>query len=167
VQQTDPAEYATAEEARRWGGSSCSAASLCAVLRSAGKNIKVGDVVRVLEGAGGITVAQGLVSRPALVATARKFGLAAEDRAIPYEQLAIAAREHPVLVDITNAKFPQGHWLVVAGADASGVDIVDSSGYRLTHMTRGDFQAAWSGRAVLLSPSPRSPNVAALEARLA
>jgi ABC-type bacteriocin/lantibiotic exporter with double-glycine peptidase domain len=129
--------------------------------------VKVGDIVRVLEGAGGITVAQGLVSRPALLATARKFGLGAEDRALSYDQLAAATREHPVLVDITNAKFPEGHWLVVTGTDPTGVNIVDSSGYRLTRMSRSEFQAAWSGRAVQLFPSPRSSRLAASEPHLA
>jgi hypothetical protein len=157
IRQADSAEYATPAEARRWGGSSCSAAALCAVLRSTGKNVKVGDVVRVLERAHGITVAQGLVSRPALAATARKFGLQADDRSLSYDQLAQAASQHPVLVDIRNARFPEGHWLVVTGADATGVDIVDSSAFQLTRMSRSEFQTAWRGGAVRLSPGSEEP----------
>ncbi len=151
VLQADTAEYASIDEARRWGGSSCSAAALTAVLRGAGSTARVGDVVRTLEKAGGITVARGLVSRPALVATAREYGLAATDRAMSYEQLAGATQAGPVLVDITNARFPAGHWLVVTGVDSGGVSVVDSSGYRSTHLTRAEFQAAWSGRGIVVS----------------
>lgn len=152
ILQTDPKEYATAEEARRWGASSCSAASLAAVLRAAGRPVRVGDVVRTLESAGGITVAQGLVSRAALASTARRFGLDAADRPLSYNQLAVAARRGPVLVDVTSARFPQGHWLVVTGVDAGGVSVADSSGYRLTRLSRAELLSTWSGRGVLLAP---------------
>lgn len=151
--QASTGEYATPEEARRWGGSSCAAAALTAVLRATGRALNVGNVVGMLERANGITVEQGLISRPALVATARANGLNAVDGPLSYDQLVAAARGGPVLVDVTNKQFPAGHWLVVTGADAGGVSLVDSSGYGLTRMSRADLVASWSGRGVRLAAS--------------
>ncbi len=153
VLQADVNEYGGPAEARTWGGSSCSAASLTAVLRSLGSQAKVGDVVRALQSAGGITVGQGLVSRPALLGVARRFGLDAQDRAMTYDQLSRTTSSGPVLVDVKNARFPEGHWMVATGADASGVSLVDSSGFQITRMSRAEFQAAWSGRGVTFGPS--------------
>ncbi len=152
VLQADTSEYASSAEARTWAASSCSAASLTAVLRSVGSTARVGDVVRALQTSRGITVAQGLTSRSALVDVARRFGLDAQDRAMTYDQLGKAAATGPVLVDIKNARFPEGHWLAVTAADANGVSLVDSSGFQLTHMTRAELQAAWSGRGVVFAP---------------
>ncbi len=147
IDQTDPAEYDSLAQARLWGGSTCSAAALTMVLRAQGKPVRIADVLREL--GGGITVQQGLVSRPALVHAAARFGLQARDEPMSYDALQRAtASGQPVLVDITNARFPEGHWIVVTGADAQGVSIVDSSGYRLTRLSREEFVRAWSGRGV-------------------
>ncbi len=152
LDQVDPSQYDSLTVARRWGPASCSAASLAAVIRGTGRTVTVGDVVHALEARQGITTTQGLVSRPALVATARQYGFAAEDRRLTYDQLAGATASHPVLVDITNRTFPDGHWLVVTGAEGNGLAVVDSSGYRLTRLARADFEAAWGGRGIVLSP---------------
>jgi hypothetical protein len=147
IDQTDPAEYDSVAQARLWGGSTCSAAALTMVLRAQGKAVRIADVLR--EMAGGITVERGLVSRPALVRAAARFGLEARDEPMSYEALRRAtAGGQPVLVDITNAQFPEGHWIVVTAADADGVRIADSSGYRLTRLGRDEFVRAWSGRGI-------------------
>src|SRR5207248_6147733 len=116
-----------------WSGSTCSAASLTAVLRSRGASVRIADVMRAMPG--GITPELGLVSRPALVAAANKFGLNARDDVTSYEALQRAtASGQPVLVDIRSARFPAGHWIAVTGADASGLQIADSSGYDMKSM---------------------------------
>lgn len=150
VRQSDPREYDTAAQARTWGGSTCSAASLTAVLRSRGIPARIADVMRAMPGA--ITPELGLVSRPSLVGAANQLGLAARDDVTSYDALQRAgASGQPVLVDIRNARFPQGHWVVVTGSDGNGVQIADSSGYDMKTMTRGEFLSAWSGRGIRIA----------------
>jgi uncharacterized protein YvpB len=155
INQMDPREYDSAEQARVWGGSTCSAASLTMVLRSRGLDVKIADVMKAMPGA--ITPQLGLVSRPGLVAAAQKFGLGARDDVVGYDALQQAtAAGQTVLVDVTNKRFPEGHWIVVTGADSQGVTIADSSGYRLTSLSRAEFQAAWSGKGIRLAGGPTS-----------
>lgn len=148
VPQRAENEYRDIAEARRWGPSACSAATLTALLRSRGTPVRITDVIGVMGNA--IDTELGLVSRPGFVRAAESFGLSLTDRALTYDDLTRTARpDRPVALDITNGLFPEGHWLVVTGADPTGVDVVDSSGYALTRLTRGEFLAAWSGRAMV------------------
>jgi ABC-type bacteriocin/lantibiotic exporter with double-glycine peptidase domain len=157
IDQTDAREYESAGQARLWGGSTCSAASLTAVLRSLGSAATIADVMQAMPG--GITVQQGLVSRPSLVNAAAKFGLQAQDNVTSYEALQQAtAAGQPVLVDVTDGRFPEGHWMVVTAADQRGVSLVDSSGYKLASMSREEFQAAWSKRGIRIMNAPQGPN---------
>ena len=145
--QTKASEYDSAAQARTWGYSSCSAASLTAVLRAAGKDVKVSDVMREMPN--GMTVALGLVSRPALVNAANAFGAKATDDVTSYEGLRAATEAgQPVLVDVRNRKFPEGHFVVVTGVDEDGVRVADSSRYDLTHIPKGEFMGAWSGKGI-------------------
>lgn len=164
IDQTDAREYESAAQARLWGGSTCSATALTAVLRSRGVAASIADVLKAM--AGGITVERGLVSRPALVAAAARFGLQAQDNVTSYDALQQAtAAGQPVLVDVTNGRFPEGHWLVVTGADQRGVSVVDSSGYHLTSMSRDEFLAAWSKRGIRIMNAPHNAAVAGTGAR--
>jgi ABC-type bacteriocin/lantibiotic exporter with double-glycine peptidase domain len=102
---------------------------------------------------GGITVDQGLVSRPALEGAAARFGLRVHDDVQTYDGLQQAAgRGEPVLVDVRNQRFPDGHWLVVTAVTPQGVQVADSSGYHLTSMSREAFTSAWSGRGIRVEP---------------
>lgn len=147
VRQSDPREYESAAQAKTWGGSTCSAASLTAVLRSRGIPVKIADVMRAMPG--GMTPELGLVSRPSLVSAARQFGLAASDDVQGYDAFQRAtASGQPVLVDIRNSRFPQGHWIVVTASHANGVEVVDSSGYDTKSISRSEFLASWSGKGI-------------------
>lgn len=153
--QTSAAEYESPSQARTWGYSTCSAAALTAVLRGAGLPVRIADVMQAMPGA--LTPQLGLVSRPGLVDAARQFGLQASDDRLTYEQLAQATRQgEAVLVDLTNGRFPEGHWLVVTGVGPDGVCVADSSRYDLTFVPAGEFLAGWSGRGVRTAP-PASP----------
>ena len=147
--QTSVGEYENAAQARAWGYSTCSAASLTAVLRAAGQDVKVADVMKAMPG--GMTIKLGLVSRPSLVNAANQFGANASDDVKSYEALKDATDNgQPVLVDIRNGKFPEGHWIVVTGVDENGVTCADSSRYDLTSIPRGEFQRSWSNRGIRL-----------------
>jgi ABC-type bacteriocin/lantibiotic exporter with double-glycine peptidase domain len=156
----DPREYDSPEQARVWGPATCSAASLTAVLRARGSRARIADVMAAMPGA--ITPQRGLVSRPGLVSAAKQFGLEARDDVTSYEALQQAtAAGQSVLVDVTNGKFPEGHWLAVTGADAAGLKVADSSGYHLASLSRDEFLAAWSGRGIRIA-GPGSGSATAL-----
>jgi len=147
--QTSTAEYENPAQARAWGSSTCSAASLTAVLRAAGKDVRIADVMKAMPG--GMTIQLGLVSRPSLVNAANQFGAKATDDVNSYEGLDQATENgQPVLVDIRNSRFPEGHWIVVTGADENGVQVADSSRYDLKSIPRGEFMRSWSGRGIRL-----------------
>ena len=147
--QTKVDEYESVGQARAWGYSTCSAASLTAVLRAAGKDVKVSDVMKEMPG--GMTIKLGLVSRPSLVNAANHFGAKATDDVNSYEALKQATENgQPVLVDIRNGKFPEGHWIVVTGVDENGIQCADSSRYDMTTMPKGEFMRSWSSRGIRL-----------------
>jgi hypothetical protein len=153
VSQMDPTEYDNPIQARTWGPVSCSAAALTAVLRGYGVPARITDVMRAAPGAVSLDV--GLVSRTALVDTARRFGLGARDDVADYAALeAATAAGNPVLADIANAQFPEGHWVVVTRANHSGVQLVDSSGYDLKWIPRDDFMGSWLGRGIRIFGHP-------------
>jgi uncharacterized protein YvpB len=148
--QTLTSEYDSVAQARAWGYSTCSAASLTAVLKAAGQNVRIADVMKEMPG--GMTIALGLVSRPSLVNAANKFGAKATDDVVGYEALKQATDSgQPVLLDIRNGKFPEGHWIVVTGVDENGVRTADSSRYNLTSISKGELLSSWkSGRGIRL-----------------
>lgn len=156
--QTSVSEYENPAQARAWGYSTCSAAALTAVLRAAGQDVKIADVMKAMPG--GMTIEQGLVSRPSLVNAANQFGAKATDDVNGYEALDQATENgQPVLVSIRDNRFPEGHWLVVTGVDENGVQVADSSRYDLTTIPRGEFLRSWSGRGIRLEglTSPAAP----------
>jgi hypothetical protein len=148
--QTLTSEYDSLAQARAWGYSTCSAASLTAVLKAAGQNVRIADVMKEMPG--GMTIALGLVSRPSLVNAANKFGAKATDDVVGYEALKQATDSgQPVLLDIRNGKFPEGHWIVVTGVDENGVRTADSSRYNMTSISKGELLNSWkSGRGIRL-----------------
>lgn len=152
IPQTDPSEYDSPEQARTWGGSTCSAASLTAVLRARGVPVRIADVMRAMPG--GLTPELGLVSRRSLMEAAEQFGAGARDDVASHESLRAAlAAGQPVLVDVRNQRFPEGHWMVATSVNEQGVGVIDSSGYRLTSIPREEFLESWSGRGIRILPS--------------
>jgi hypothetical protein len=147
--QTKVDEYENVGQARAWGYSTCSAASLTAVLKAAGQDVKVADVMKEMPG--GMTIKLGLVSRPSLVNAANHFGAKATDDVTSYDALKQATENgQPVLVDIRNGKFAEGHWIVVTGVDDNGIQCADSSRYDMTTMPKGEFMRSWSSRGIRL-----------------
>lgn len=145
--QTGVGEYENAAQARAWGYSTCSAASLTAVLRAAGQDVKIADVMKAMPG--GMTIKLGLVSRPSLVNAANQFGATATDDVKGIDALKEATDNgQPVLVSIRNGKFPEGHWIVVTGVDDSGITCADSSRYDLTSISKSEFLRSWDNRGI-------------------
>ena len=156
ISQMSPAEYDSPIQARTWGPVSCSAAALTSALRSFGVNVRIADVLREMPGAVSLDV--GLVSRSALTDAAQRFGVVAREDVADYAQIEKAtAAGQPVLVDVVNTRFPEGHWMIVTSASPAGVQVADSSGFDLKSMSREDFLASWAGRGIrLLGPTTRA-----------
>jgi uncharacterized protein YvpB len=145
--QTAVSEYDSAAQAKAWGGSTCSAASLTAVLRAAGQDVKIADVMKEMPG--GMTIALGLVSRPSLVNAANKFGANAKDDVKGWDALKEATDNgQPVIVSIRNGKFPEGHFIVVTGVDENGITCAESSRYNLTSISKGEMLRSWDNRGI-------------------
>lgn len=148
IDQRDPAEFDTPAQAQLWGPSACAAAALVMVLRARGGTATVAEAVRAL--GPGWSAQRGLLGRQHLVRAAAQLGLSLSDRAMSLDELdRLTGAGIPVLVDLTNRRFPLGHWLVVTGVDAGGVSVVDSSGYNLTRISRQEFLASWNGRGMV------------------
>ncbi len=133
------------------------------MLRAAGKDVKIADVMKEMPG--GMTIKLGLVSRPSLVNAASQFGATATDDVRGLEALKETTDNGvPVLVSIRNGKFPEGHWIVVTGVDENGIRCADSSRYDLTSISKGEFLKSWDNRGIRvegLTPtaSPARANV--------
>ena len=145
--QTAVSEYESVAQAKAWGGSTCSAAALVAVLRAAGQNVKISDVMKEMPG--GMTIALGLLSRSSLVNAANTFGAGATDDVRNYEELKAATDNgQPVIVSIRNAKFPDGHFIVVTGVDDRGITCADSSRLNLTSISKSELLRTWDSRGI-------------------
>lgn len=150
VFQRDLAEYRSPQEAAAWGPSACSAATLTAVLRSRGSNVRIADIIDRLGRA--IDRQRGLLDRRTLSRVASELGLPNTIRQLDYDGLREVVRSgRPVMTDITNAQFPDGHWLVVVGVDDRGVRVVDSSGYNLSWIDRQTWEHSWSRSALVVA----------------
>lgn len=150
VDQSARNEYENDAQARVWSGSTCSAAALTAVLRGKGVQAHISDVMKAMPGA--LTPELGLISRPGLVRAAAKFGVDARDDVQGFDALQQATGAgQAVLIDVRNGQFPEGHWMVATRTSAAGVDLVDSSSYRISSMSRDQFSRAWSGRGIRIA----------------
>jgi hypothetical protein len=106
---------------------------------------------------GAVSLDVGLVSRSSLVEAAKHFGLEAREDVSDYGQIERATSAgQPVLADVVNTRFPEGHWILITSAGPSGVQIADSSGFDLKSMSREEFTASWAGRGIrLVGADPR------------
>ena len=116
---------------------------------AAGQDVKIADVMKAMPG--GMTIKLGLVSRPSLVNAANQFGARATDDVTSYDALKQATDNgQPVLVDIRNAKFPEGHWIVVTGVDDERRPRRRQLSLQHDLDPKGDFMRSWSGRGIRL-----------------
>jgi len=154
-----------AQHAAFWNAD-CAAAVLTEVLRAWGVNtLTLGHAIDVLAGHQPdpyLTPQAGLTSQAAFDWFARQYhfgALVQQGRSLTLAALLSMTRQGiPVIVgvrDTTGAYYPAfavGHFLVVTGGDASHLQIIDSSLYRIQALSTTVFSALWTGETVVITP---------------
>ena len=151
-----PAQYHT------WWDSACSAAVLAEVLHAWGINtVTIGQMLDLLIAAHAISPDQGLYDQNGWDAVAQHYHLRGDQHwTRSYADIVQLVTEKglPVVANVRDSAhryfpaFDTGHYLVIVGADSAGVMTVDSSLYRIHHLTVAVFQAIWSGQTILIAP---------------
>ncbi len=155
-----PAQYAA------YWNAACSAADLTMVLRAWGVSVTIGQVIDELANHQPpyLTPDGGLMDQAGFDFVAEQYGLQARvhlDGSLTITgMLNLTKQGIPVIVglrDDAGAYYPAfaggGHFLLVVGGDATSLQIVDSSLYRITALSEAVFTALWTGEAVVITPA--------------
>ena len=160
INQTDEAQYASAQEHDRWADSTCSTASIVEVLNAYGSHYRITDVLQVEARIGAISSSLGLLYPTGIDDTARQFGFVTTTLSTPsISQVVDTANQGtPVIVNFYGGPdWPGGHFLVVVGGNHSTVKVADSSivnhGQGMQDISSAYFQTYWHGYAKILKPS--------------
>lgn len=159
--QGDPTVgWDTRQQYETWWPSACSPAALTMDLHAWGVRVPIGQVLDRLIALEAITPHDGLLRAEALATVARGYGFHAKTVGHwTAQQVAqVTAQGVPVLLDLRDAQqqtpYPGlivGHWLVaVSVSPAGGVEVRDSSGYRIRQLTPRLFQILFTGKAVVV-----------------
>jgi hypothetical protein len=152
VSQNAPRNYDSAADYQRWYLAACSAASLAAVLRGRGQNVSVSGVINAIP-RGGITPESGLMGHDYLIQAARNLGAQGFSISSSRENImAEISRGRPVIIDIRDRRFPEGHFITITGADQNGVKVVDSSAANLSQLSWQELLASnrYSGKSIVI-----------------
>lgn len=142
-----------------WGGAACSAAAISEVLTAYG--VHGASIGREIDELGSyISPNGGLLNRHGFVAVAAKHNLRAdESMSLTYNQLLYLTQQlgMPVIVNVHISYgyyhfFDGGHFLVVVGGDAQGLQIVDSSEYYIHYLPRDVFYQMFTGYTAAIVP---------------
>lgn len=160
INQTDEAQYASAQEHDTWAYSTCSTASMVEVLNAYGYHYRITDVLQVEARIGAISSSLGLLYPTGIDDTARRFGFVTTTLNTPtISQIVDTANQGtPVIVNFYGAPdWTAGHFLVVVGGNHSTVKVADSSsvnhGQGMQDISYAYFQIYWHGYAKILKPS--------------
>ncbi len=160
INQTDEAQYASAQEHDTWADSTCSTASMVEVLNAYGYHYRITDVLQVEARIGAMSSSLGLLYPTGIDDTARRFGFVTTTLSTPSISRVVdtANQGTPVIVNFYGAPdWPAGHFLVVVGGNHSTVKVADSSivnhGQGMQDISYAYFQTYWHGYAKILKPS--------------
>ncbi len=170
IQANADAGYDSAQQHDDFWNASCSAASFTEVMHAWGKtDITLGHVIDEMGSHDPpyITSWGGLMSQDGWGYEAGLHGFQADvqfNKAFSYDDIVNTTTQRglPVIVGVGDGNgryypaFSGGHFLVVVGGDSNGLQIVDSSLYRITYLPHDEFDYLWSGGrgiTVLLTPA--------------
>ena len=154
-----PDLYDNYAQFQQWGGAACSAAALSEVLTAYGvRGATIGHEIDELGSY--ISPNGGLLNRHGFVTVAAKHNLRAdESMSLTYNQLLYLTQQlgMPVIVNVHISYgyyhfFDGGHFLVVVGGDAQGLQIVDSSEYYIHYLPKDVFYQMFTGYTAAIVP---------------
>jgi hypothetical protein len=127
IWQRDKNQYASEAEWRTWAASSCSAASLTSVLSGYGNNVRVSDVLALMQQQNAISSSGGLFDYSVFTTIPAKYGLKAiysEDKNLDshFERVLGYLRQgYPVVLNVRDPSFfPNGHFVLATAINQDG-----------------------------------------------
>ncbi len=119
VWQRDPGQYANTDDLKLWSPSACSVAATASVLAAFGQNVKVSDILPLMQSKGGLSPRSGLSDYSTFGFVAQRYGLHAildesHDLEAHYNSILSQLKANrPVIVNVQDSTyFPSGHFVV-------------------------------------------------------
>lgn len=169
TQANKDAGYDTPQQHDLYWNAACSAASLTEVLRAWGlSSITIGEVIDEMSAHSPpyITSWGGLMSQNGwgFIAQLHHFKATVQyNQSLSYDDIVRLTMQQgiPVIVGVADysGTYPAlavGHFFVVVGGQSDGMEIVDSSLYRITYLPHDQFESLWSsgrGETVIITPA--------------
>jgi hypothetical protein len=168
IQAEPDAGYDTPQQHDIYWNAACSAAVMTELLRAWGaQNVTIGQIIDQMSAHQPpyITPWGGLQSQNGWDYIAQLYGFQAKvqlNGSLSYNQIVrtTVLQGLPVVLGLRDnggRYFPAfaggGHFLIAVGGNGGGLDIVDSSLYRITFMPLDEFNYLWTGETVLITPA--------------
>ncbi len=162
------AGYDSPQQHDLFWNAACSAAVMTEILRAWGvSNITIGRIIDEMTAHQPpyITPWGGLMSQNGWNYIAGLHGFRAKvqlNRSMSYNEIVRTTELQgiPVVLGLRDSAgryYPAfgggGHFLIAVGGNAAGLRIVDSSLYRITELTRDQFDYLWTGETVIITPA--------------
>ena len=168
IQAEQDAGYDTQEQHDTYWNAACSAATLTEILRAWGvQNVTIGHVIDVMNEHNPtyITPWGGLMSQDGWNYTAQRYHFQAKvqlNSSLSFNDIirTTVLQGLPVVLGLRdNAAryYPAfaggGHFLVAVGGNSGGVQVVDSSLYRISFIPVDVFNYLWTGETITITPA--------------
>ena len=167
IQAEPDAGYDSQQQHDTFWNAACSAASLAEILRAWGvQNVTIGHVIDVMTTSNPIYLTPwgGLMSQDGWDYTAQRYHFHAKvqlNGSLSFNDIirTTVLQGLPVVLglrDTYGRDFPAfaggGHFLVAVGGNSGGVQVVDSSLYRISFLPLDEFNYLWTGQTIIITP---------------
>ena len=167
IQAEPDAGYDSQQQHDTFWNAACSAASLAEILRAWGvPNVTIGHVIDVMSEHNPpyITPWGGLMSQAGWDYTAQRYHFQAKvqlNGSLSFNDIirTTVLQGIPVVLglrDTYGRDFPAfaggGHFLIAVGGNSGGVQVVDSSLYKITFLPLDEFNYLWTGETIIITP---------------
>ena len=168
IQADQDAGYDSQDQHDTFWNAACSAASLAEILRAWGvQNVTIGHVIDVMSehNPAYITPWGGLMSQDGWDYTAQRYHFHAKvqlNYSLSFNDIirTTVLQGLPVVLGLRDngaRYYPAfaggGHFLVAVGGNSGGVQVVDSSLYRISFIPIDVFNYLWTGETVIITPA--------------
>lgn len=168
IQAEPDAGYDSQQQHDTYWNAACSAATLAEILRAWGaQNITIGHVIDVMNEHTPtyITPWGGLMSQDGWNYTAQRYHFQAKvqlNGSLSFNDIirTTVLQGLPVVLGLRDnggVYFPAfaggGHFLVAVGGNSGGVQVIDSSLYRISFIPVDEFNYLWTGETIIITPA--------------